>query len=103
MHPTLPWLHNLVQHLGRLLGNLPSYSARTACSYRAGRRAGAGLPSPHAIRRTADKAENLAHEHKDQIADGVDKVSDLLKDKLSGHDEQIEKAEGFLKDKLDNL
>lgn len=50
-----------------------------------------------------DKAENLAHEHKDQLADGVGKVSDLLKDKLSGHDEQIEKAEGFLKDKLDNL
>ena len=50
-----------------------------------------------------DEAENLAHEHKDQIADGVDKVSDLLKHKLSGHDEQIEKAEGFLKDKLDNL
>jgi hypothetical protein len=50
-----------------------------------------------------EQAEKLAHEHKDQIADGMDKASELLKDKVSGHDEQIDKAEGFVKDKLDNL
>ncbi len=49
-----------------------------------------------------NKAEDLLHEHKDQVADGVDKASDLIKDKV-GHDDQVEKAEGFLKDKLDNL
>ncbi len=50
-----------------------------------------------------NKAEGLLHEHKDQVEGGVHKASDLLKDKVSGHDDQIEKAEGFLKNKLGNL
>ena len=50
-----------------------------------------------------EQAEKLAHEHKDQIATGVEKAADLLKDKVPGHDEQVDKAEGFLKDKLDDL
>ncbi|MGI8664913.1 MAG: antitoxin [Jatrophihabitans sp.] len=50
-----------------------------------------------------NRAEGLLHEHQDQVSDGVDKAADLLKDKVSGHDEQIDKAEDFLKGKLGNL
>jgi len=49
-----------------------------------------------------NKAEGLLHDHKDQVEDGIDKASDLVKDKL-GHAEQVDKAEGFLKDKLADL
>jgi hypothetical protein len=49
-----------------------------------------------------NKAEGLLHEHKDQVADGVEKASELAKDKL-GHAEQIDKAADFAQDKLKNL
>lgn len=50
-----------------------------------------------------DKARELVHEHKDQVAEGVDKASDLAKQKFAGHDDQIDKAESFVKDKLEDV
>lgn len=50
-----------------------------------------------------NKATELVHDHKDQVADGLDKASELAKEKLAGHDEQIDRAEAFIKDKLDSV
>lgn len=49
-----------------------------------------------------NKAEGLLHDHKDQVEDGIEKASDAIKEKV-GHDDQVDKAEGFLKDKLGDL
>ncbi|MGX7681172.1 antitoxin [Jatrophihabitans sp. DSM 45814] len=49
-----------------------------------------------------DKAMDLVHGHKDKVEDGVEKASDLAKDKI-GHDDQVEKAEEFIKDKLKDV
>jgi hypothetical protein len=46
------------------------------------------------------KAEELAKEHSGLIEQGVQKGADLAKDKVDGHDDQIDQAvnavEGFL-------
>jgi hypothetical protein len=46
-----------------------------------------------------NQAEGLLHDHKDQVAEGLDKAAGLLKGKI-GHDNEVDKAEGFLKDQL---
>lgn len=50
-----------------------------------------------------NRAKDLLHGHKDEAESGLDKASDLAKEKASGHEEQIEKAEGAIKDKLEDL
>jgi antitoxin protein of toxin-antitoxin system len=50
-----------------------------------------------------EQADKLVHEHKDTLGGGLDKAAELLKDKLPGHDEQIDKFDDLLKNKLEDL
>lgn len=47
----------------------------------------------------ADKAQELAAEHADQVESGVDKAADLVADKL-GHADQVDKVAEAIKERI---
>lgn len=49
-----------------------------------------------------DKAQDFVGDHADQIKQGVDKVGDMIGDKI-GHEEQVEKAESAISGFVDKL
>ena len=50
-------------------------------------------------RELAEKAEELAAEHADQVEDGIDKAAGLIADKV-GHADQVDKAADAIKERI---
>ena len=48
-----------------------------------------------------DKVEDFADDHADQIKQGIEKAEQFAKDKLDGHDDQIDKAADTLRGFVD--
>jgi len=52
----------------------------------------------------ADKAKDLAADHKDKVKEGIDKAGDAVDEKTEGkYSEQIDKGEETAKDYIDDL
>jgi len=46
-----------------------------------------------------DKAKDLFGKHDDKVDQGIEKVGDLVDDKLPGHSDKVDQAQDFLQEK----
>jgi hypothetical protein len=46
-----------------------------------------------------DKAKDLLGKHDDKVDQGIEKVGDLVDDKLPGHSDKVDQAQDFLQEK----